>query len=230
MNCIEFRRKLLEDPARTDADFAAHRATCAACDAEAREAERLDTALRDLVRVDPPADLEQRLYRRPSSRRRIPLALAASLAGLVAVSVVFWHQWGPAAADRRLAAEVMDHVLHEPQAFVAHEPLSIDRLRATSASVSLDPEGFQHAVVTYAMPCELMSRPGLHLVIASDRGPVTLLVIVDVEIAEPRLVSREGFRGVVTPIRDGSVAVIGAPDAPVEQLAQDLTPYLHVRG
>ena len=230
MNCTEFRRKLLEDPACTDADFAEHRAVCAACDAEAREVERLDAALRDLVRVDPPSDLKRRLYLRTSKRTRIPLALAASMAGLLAIAVAFWHQSVPIVGDQALAAEVMEHVLHEPQAFVAHEPLPMDELRTASSAISIDPEGFRRVLVTYAMPCELMSRPGLHLVIASERGPVTLLVIVDVRVSESRLVSREGFRGVVKPIRDGSVAVIGAPDAPIEQLAQDLTPYVHVRG
>jgi len=80
------------------------------------------------------------------------------------------------------------------------------------------------------MACELAGRPGLHLVMRSDSGPITLLVIVDTQVAEPRLVSREGFRGVVRPVRHGSIAVIGSPDAPVEALARDLEPFVRIRS
>jgi len=229
VKCSEFHRLLLEDPAREEAEFLAHRAACDACAAEAREVERMDGAIRDLLSEQAPAERSIPRRSRPD-RRWSPMALAASLAGLVAVFTAVWQPWQSGAADGLLADEVMDHVLHEPRALVAHEALTPAGWRAASAAVRLDPEGFRHAVVTYAMACELAGRPGLHLVMRSDSGPITLLVIVDTQVAEPRLVSREGFRGVVRPVRHGSIAVIGSPDAPVEALARDLEPFVRIRS
>ena len=57
MQCDEFRRKLLEDPKRKDAEFLAHRESCEACDREARQVERMEADLEKLLKVSPPPDV-----------------------------------------------------------------------------------------------------------------------------------------------------------------------------
>ena len=227
MNCAEFRRRLLEDPASADPEFLAHREACPACAAEAQEVERIEAALARVVKVTPPADLKNRLRPHHARAGWSRVALAASLTGLLAIATVLWLRGGAGYSDAGLIAELIEHLDHEPQAFASHEPLPVEQLRHLSPAVSVEPAGLRHPV-TYAMPCELMHLPGLHLVLQLDDGPVSLLVVSEQHIDEPRLVHQRGYRGVVRPIAHGSLAVFGPERAPVEDLAQAMAPYLKV--
>jgi glutamate synthase domain-containing protein 2 len=80
MNCRDFRRRLLVDPAREDAEDARHAARCPACTAERARARAFEERLRTLLAEEvethpvPPAGRSER----PRRLRMIPLALAAT--------------------------------------------------------------------------------------------------------------------------------------------------------
>lgn len=226
MNCEEFRRKLHEDPACRDPEFLAHREGCSPCSDEAREVEAVEARLRALLDELPPADLKARLRQPPRERRYgfLPLATAASLAGLVVLGALWL---GGAGGNRGIVAEVLAHIEHEPQALDRTGPLPADAWRALSSHVSLDTVGWYHAV-TYAAPCELMRRPGLHLVLAAETGPVTVLVIVDREIGEARMFSDDHNRGVIRPLEHGAIAVVGPDGRAVDELAAELAERIRV--
>lgn len=96
MNCGDFRRQLLVDPAREDAEDARHAARCPACAAERARARAFEERLRTLLaeevetRPVPPAGRSERPRRprRPRRLRMIPWALAASL--LLAFGLIAW--------------------------------------------------------------------------------------------------------------------------------------------
>lgn len=224
MKCEEFRRRLLQEPGCKDPEFVAHREQCSACAEEAREVERMEAMLTGLLNVDAPPDLKTDLLRRTPRSGWPPLAMAASLAAILALTTLMWSA-GPDDAD--LVTEVLDHVSHEPQAFAALVPLSGEAVKAVNRAVSLDPAGLGHPV-TYAMPCELRGGPGLHLVMQAQNGPVTLLVITAERISEPQLAGSGPYRAAVRPIDNGSLAVVGGVSQPVEALAKEMASRVRV--
>lgn len=226
MKCDEFRRKLLEDPGCADPDFITHREQCPECAREAESVERMDGDLAKLLRVEPPAELKGRL-RRPA-RRRVPLALAASLVALMALAAVVWPLISGDPVDRMIA-EVFDHMGHEPDALDERPPLSTEEVRRVSTAVTLDSDGLGFPV-TYAMPCSLLWDPGLHLVVRAEEGPVTVLVFTRARISEPLLVRDGPYRAALRPLGSGSLAVVGDPGQPVEALADGMAALVQVGG
>jgi hypothetical protein len=228
VNCEEFRRKLHEDPRCRDPDFLAHREVCAPCRDEARQVEVVEARLGELLQEPPPADLKARLRQVPRKGGFgfLPLAMAASLSGLVALGALWL---GGAAESSGVVAEVLEHIEHEPRALEAILPLPEGAWRTLSSRVHLDTDGWDYAV-TYAAPCELMHQPGLHLVLAVDSASVTVLVIVDREIDQARMFSDDGHRGVVRPLSRGTLAVVGPDARAVDELAAELAERIEIRG
>lgn len=190
--------------------------------------EAMEARLRELLQASPPADLKARLRQAPRKRRSrfLPLAMAASLSGLVAVGAL-WLGGMPGSSG--LVAEVLAHIEHEPRALEAVRPLPEDAWRTLSPRVRLDTAGWDYAV-TYAAPCDLMRQPGLHLVLAAGSGLVTVLVIVDREIDQARMFSDDGRRGVVRPLSRGTLAVVGPEARAVDELAAELAERIEIRG
>ncbi|MFL5409820.1 MAG: anti-sigma factor family protein [Myxococcales bacterium] len=105
MNCLETSRLIgpfVDDEldARSVIDVEIHLARCAACTEERSELLALrETARERLPRFDPPAGLEERLFRaarKPEPRRRLPwrqgaMVLAAACAAVVATSALRPH-------------------------------------------------------------------------------------------------------------------------------------------
>ncbi len=90
MNCRDFRRRLLVDPAREDAEDARHAARCPACAAERARArafeDRLRTLLAEEVETHPVPSAGR--SEQPRRLRMIPLALAAT--ALLAFGLIAW--------------------------------------------------------------------------------------------------------------------------------------------
>lgn len=225
MDCTAFRRRLLEAPACDDPAFVAHRRGCDACAEEAREAERIEAALTRLIKVTPPPDLKARLRPPARGRGRPRLALAAAIVGAIALGLLSRLGDSAADADARLVAELVGHLGLEPQALAQREPISAQALHRLTPRVRVEAAGLGYPI-TYAMPCVLMDRPGLHLVLQMEEGPVTVLVVSDLSIGEPRLVHQGQLRGLVRPVANGSLAVFGHELSALEALAQAMAPHL----
>ncbi len=226
MNCEEFRRKLLEDPHCRAPEFLAHRDKCAPCEDEAKAVTRLESDLEDLLNVDPPPDLKTGLRLIPQRRQWLPFAMAASLAGMAALGT--WLMSGPVEdGNAAMVAEVLHHIEHEPLN-LNHEPaLATGNWTALSPRVQIDTDDWNHTV-TYAAPCEMMGHKGLHLVLAGDEGPVSVLVIVDQRVAESRLFHEADHRGVLRPLSNGLLAVVSVSGRSVDDLAAELAPRIKI--
>ena len=92
----------------------------------------------------------------------------------------------------------------------------------------LDTDGWAH-VVNYAAPCDILDRPGLHLVLASAEGPVTVLVITGERVPLQQLIHADGVRGVVRPLAQGSLAVVGGAGSAVEAIAAEIASRIRIR-
>ena len=121
-----------------------------------------------------------------------------------------------------LADEILAHIDHEPGALrVTDVPVSDDQLaRAVPASLGVYERG--ESLITYAQPCVINGNSVPHLVIQGQYGPVTILLMPDEEVAEATPIDGENVKGVILPVGDGSIAIVGDRDEPLEPIKENV--------
>jgi Protein of unknown function (DUF3379) len=217
MDCDQFRRAMLAEPSSDDAELRLHLATCHECTRYALELRRFEGRLERALRVEVnPRLMEQRVVTplraaRPRGARawdpphRRWLAAAASVLLGTAVAVSLWV----AAPGRSLAADVVKHMAGEPNAWARTEvPVpepdlvkvltdSHVRLKATAGLVS------------YASSCSFRGHTVPHLVVQTNSGPVTVMVLTHEALRSAMRFNEQGYRGVIVPLPGhGSLAVL----------------------
>jgi hypothetical protein len=151
--------------------------------------------------------------------RRGWMAMAASVLIVLAVAGGLWLAPKPS-----LAAAVVAHMAGEPQAWAATDipvppPELADVLRDSHMRLSS-----AAGIVTYARTCVIRGHQVPHLVVQTDQGPVTVMVLVHESSSKPGPFDQEGYRGVILPVAGhGSLAVLAQGQkidgAAIEQIA-----------
>ena len=226
MNCIEFRRTLLTDPAAVDPELAAHRRSCPECaDAVARSA-HFERRLREAVNIDVPENLTSRILlkqsfephnerpRWPWWHRRRAYALAASL--LLAVALVSMGL-NAQLEQRRLSKEFVALVNGAPYAMAASKPVSSSDISAALAPAGLDIQG-SIGDVTYAGRCLVRGKLSGHIVIQGDTAPVTVFLISEQLVADRTTIDSDHYSGIVLAQGTGTIAIVSAPGEALEKL------------
>lgn len=224
MNCLEFRRACLVDPLSREPAFRAHASQCPTCQHFLREQLEQEQQLRVALTVDLPDELAARVLLRQSfaRRARVPLALAATVVLGVAAGVIGYFLNRPLP----LEAAVMEHIRAEPDHLASPVPEKTDKLATVLKTLGARIEG-EPGEVRYAGVCDIGKRPGAHLVLRGERGPVTVLLLPRQTLHQTVRIHDRGLEGVVLPIDGGSVAYIGMPGEPIDSLTQRLRVQFH---
>ncbi len=216
MDCRQFRRSILTDPSDQDPALRAHRESCAECAAYARSLlsfeERLGRALRVTVpaaggRLDPGRRVVplRRAGSPPWVRRGGWMAMAASVLFAAVVAGGLWI----AVPSETLARDVVEHMAEEPQAWARTDvavplPKLADAMQ--DAHVRLAPGA---PLVSYANRCGFRHHNVPHLVVQTEHGPVTVMVLTHEHVWRRTRFDEEGYRGVIVPMPGhGSLAVL----------------------
>jgi hypothetical protein len=238
MECLEFRREAGADPRHLGAAAAAHRDACAACAESWRRTLALDAKILAALQVPVPDDMRGGISgeglasgmnrgRRIASQGRVVsfprieprrwMALAASIAGGVAIGSLLWIG-GPRAS---LAEDVVKHMEHEPGVMV----VTSDEEDPGEVAAVLQRAGVRMqsgvGTVSYATTCRFRGERVPHLVVQTAAGPMTVMVLRDEKVAGPVDFDEGGYAGTIVPAGPGSIAVLGhAPTADLDQVAE----------
>ena len=228
MNCEEYRQALAEDP--TFSGGKAHLAECKECQVfrasflefESRIEAALNIPVPPLNMPELPAieisdesadsiDRKNVVAIKPRARVTTPawFALAASVALVAMLGVRMFGGHGDYSS---LAEEIVAHLEHEPQALrVTDRPVSDARL---TRIVPADMANLNHdaGLITYARNCEINGNIVPHLVIQGKKGPVTVILLPDERVLEAEVLDGDGINGMLIPVGDGSIAIIGEKD------------------
>jgi hypothetical protein len=207
----QYRRAILADPHDADAELAHHRESCGECSAYTERLLGFEEKLERALRVTPRVEVAPRgavaAPLRPRRRLRVRgwLAVAASvLVGLVLAGGLWL-----AAPHTSLAADVVAHMAGEPQAWTRTDvPVPSPELGFVlrDAHMRLRSDA---GMVSYAQSCLFRGHRVPHLVVQTDMGPVTVMVLVHESVSKPVPFEEEGYRGVVLPVAGhGSLAVL----------------------
>jgi Protein of unknown function (DUF3379) len=204
IDCTQYRRAVLADPQAESPELAEHLAHCQECPAYRERLLRFEGRLTRALRID--AQVSQTRGEVP--RLRVPrngwLAMAASL--VVALLVGTLWLGAPRAS---LAADVVAHMAGEPEAWARTDvavPAADLAPVLAEAHMRLRPDA---GMVSYAQSCLFRGRHVPHLVVQTDMGPVTVMVLVHENVTAARTFDEGGYRGTIVPVPGhGSIAVL----------------------
>jgi hypothetical protein len=203
MNCLEFRRAAGADPQHLSAEALDHARGCAACARHLAEVRDLDARIARALAVPVPEGRSAGTPAAVSHVRRRYLALAASVLAAIGVGTVGWLALAPSS----LASDVVEHMRGEPLSWDSHTPATdvvLEKaLQRGDAWFATMPGRFM-----YVQSCWFRGHYVPHLVLETDDGPVTLLLLRNEPVKVPTDFNERGYRGVLLPVGTGAVAVV----------------------
>ncbi len=149
-------------------------------------------------------------------------ALAASVAAALVIGGVLWLSRPP----ESLAAEIVTHVEGEPDSWRKTEPLSPEKLEALLHKTGVN-LGSGMLPVVYASSCWFRGHYVPHVVVTTQDGPVTVMILQHEKVNAPRQFNEDGFSGLLVPTGGGSVAVLSRTPMNLERPAADVVHTLH---
>lgn len=215
MDCLEFRRRLAGEPRSRAPAFLAHRDSChAGCTEAWWRAQRLERRLDNVLSVEAPPNLAERVLLAHSTRARTRtrrrwqggLAMAASLLLALGVGTFIWN---PRPAADPLPAMAIAHLPGEAMALTRTQPLTDAALRDGFAGRGVSLRGMPTGAV-YVHDCEVGPYRVLHLVFREGAEPVIALYFVDHPGAGARDFHHGGWQGRELPLGHGTLLLLGA--------------------
>lgn len=188
--------------------------------------ERIARALEiDVPELDmpelPDIDSEDASTIRPRRRISPPTWFAVAATVVLAAALGVWVLSSSVKHDS-LAEEVLAHIDHEPGAFTNTDtPVSDERLHRV-VPASLAAMDHSAGMITYAQSCVINGHQVPHLVIQGKHGPVTILLMPEETVAEAVDVKGEHVNGVILPVGDGSIAIIGQREERLENIKKQV--------
>ncbi|QID18959.1 DUF3379 domain-containing protein [Nitrogeniibacter mangrovi] len=179
--CLDLRREKLADPKRLSADARAHLAECGACRQFAHGIDTLEQQVAKVLAIPVPDGLADRVLLRVHRNQKRPWRLWALAASVLLSFGIGTVQWQPRTKPD-YARFAIEHVMHEPQSFTEHRLTDPSRFRLVLANFGghlLAPIG----KVRYMRLCPVPNGTGWHIVLDTEVGPVTLLLIPGKEIS-----------------------------------------------
>jgi hypothetical protein len=200
-----YRSAIMADPHDPDPDLRAHRDSCAECRAFTEQLLRFEGRLERALLVDIPVKpLVLPFARRGAQGPRRWMAMAASLLLALVIGAGAWLTL----PQRSLAAAVVAHMAGEPGAWLTDEPVADADLNEVlkNSKLRLKPDA---DVVSYASSCNFRGHKVPHLVVQTQSGPVTVMVLVHEAVRKPKQFDEQGYRGTIVPVPGhGSIAVL----------------------
>jgi len=229
MSFSEFKKLLGTDPWNQDPEFLRARNSAPEFEQAAIEAERFEHQLQSALQVPAPASLLEdilKISHQPVQRRNwMPLALAASLIITFSAVGVIWqqsHRWDS------VESYLADHYSIDGAALVARAagPVSHQNIRKILASLHASAGSDLADRIRYIKFCPTPKGHGAHMVVSSDKGPVTIIFMPKNDVTDGEVVNFDGMQAYLVNLEHGSAAIIGKPSQHVELLRTIVTTSL----
>jgi len=221
--CMDLRREKLADPKRLSADADAHLGECAACRRFAQGIDGMELRAAEVLNIPVPDGLSERVLMRVHRGEKRPWRMWAVAAAFVLSFGIGMVQWQPR-PQTDYAMFAIEHVMHEPQSLTTHrlaDPSRFQLVMANFGGTMKSPIG----KVRYMRLCPVPNGTGWHIVLDTEAGPATLLLIPGKEISGQVLEAK--FRGLTAralPGGQGYYAIVAESPAivdAVEKLMKD---------
>ncbi len=237
MNCMDFRRVSLEDPQGLSESATIHVQSCSACNVYYRQLLKQERLLERALNVGVPEDLvAHTLLRHGFEQKDIPAKTGnnqeldstltpinssinssfswrrfatgfALVASIVAVTIGINVQ--QLSDPEEIARMLVSHIEEEAHTLSARDTVSKGRLTNTLSNVDI--QQLAHlGDVTFAGNCLVDGKWAAHLVMKTEQGPVTVLLMPNSKLRSIDHLGSGGDRVQTVALRGGSMALIGS--------------------
>lgn len=228
MDCKDYKEALLADPGFEDES--GHLESCASCQALTAEVAALETRMKAALEIGVPdlrmpelPDIAADNVVQMQARRIMNKPAWFAVAATVVLAVFVGIRMSPVNNDfGTLEEQVLAHIDHEPGALVVSDTPVTDRGLARAVPRQVASMNHDAGLITYAQSCVINGQTIPHLVIQGERGPVTILLMPDEFVETARVVDGESIHGVILPVGNGSVAIVGERDEPLDGIKKNV--------
>ncbi len=77
-------------------------------------------------------------------------------------------------------------------------------------------------LITYAVSCIINGNDVPHLVVQGEHGPITILLMPHEKVAEASSIDGVSVHGIILPVGDGSIAIIGSREEQLDKVKQNV--------
>lgn len=226
MNCEDYREALTAEPGFDDES--GHLDTCAACQEYSGEMLALNDSIAAAMALTVPElvmpglpDLESNNVVSLSDRRVIfRSAWLAVAASVLIAAVIGIRMAGIGVEYGTLEEQLLAHVDNEPASLLpATTPVS-DRQLSQVVPANIATMNHDAGLITYAMSCSINGNDVPHLVIQGEHGPITILLMPYEKVAEASSIDGVNVQGIILPVGDGSIAIIGSREEQLDVVKQ----------
>ncbi len=230
MNCDDYKQAIGADPSFDGG--AGHLSECQSCQDYRRDMQALDLTIGRALALDVPelvmpslddaVDTGNVINLEP--RRRVAMKTWYSVAATVALVAFIGFRYVPDSSPvyLSLADEVLAHVTHEPMALrVTDQEVSADHLHEVVPG-SIAEMDHSAGLITYAETCPISGYDVPHLVIQGKHGPITIMLMPNEKISAAISLNDENSHGVILPVGDGSIAIVGSREENLEDVQMQI--------
>lgn len=230
MNCKEYRQAFTSEPGFEDESR--HADHCVECHDYSAGILALDIDIARAMRISVPEfrmpelpDLDMSDVVALPARRRLSRPVWFGMAATVLLAaVVGLRLMGPGMVGTAgtLQEQVLAHVDHEPMALLPSRTPVSDRRLANAVPGNIATMNRDIGLITFAEFCTINGKDVPHLVIQGERGPITILLMPHEKVTEATPLYGVNIRGVILPVGDGSIAIIGDREESLEDVQQNV--------
>lgn len=228
MNCKDYQEALTADPGFEDES--GHVDSCASCQAYSAEILALDEKIAAAMAIDVPvltmpelANIDTGKVLPLITRRSMPRPAWFALAATVLLAVFVGIRTSDMGAmSGTLEEQVLAHLDHEPMALRVTNVSVSDARLAEVVPDNLAEMNHDAGLITYAQNCIINGKSIPHLVIQGEYGPVTILLLPDEKLGAPVTLDGVNIQGVILPVGNGSIAIIGNREEQLDRIKQNI--------
>ena len=117
---------------------------------------------------------------------------------------------------------MLAHVTHAPSALQATDKkVSDDHLHEVVPATIAELD-HSSGLITFAETCPIRGYDVPHLVIQGEHGPITIRLLPNEKISEAITLNDENSHGVILPVGDGSIAIVGSREEKLEEVQKQI--------
>lgn len=221
MNYSEFKKLILADPWSQTPEVVEARRSSPEFEQFAVETQKLARSIEAAVAISAPADLLDSIkaIAQPIAPQRswMPWALAASILVAVGTVGITWkqnHQWDS------VEAYLADHYSHDGEMLLSESGGTATGAEISRMMASLNATAGQQLAgkVTFIKYCPTPNGKGLHMVVSTADGPMTIIFMPGTQVTDGELLEFGQEHAYVVNLEHGSAAIIGRKEQPVQSL------------
>ena len=229
MNCDDYKQAIGADPSFDGG--AGHLSECQSCQEYRREMQALDLKIGRALALEVPElampsldDVDTGSVVTLESRRPVAIKTWFSVAATVALAVFIGFRFGPGDSSGydSLADEVLAHVTHAPAALQASDQKVSDDHLNKVVPASIAEMDHSAGLITFAETCPISGYDVPHLVIQGEHGPITIMLLPNEKISAAITLNDENSHGVILPVGDGSIAIVGSREEKLEEVQKKI--------